>query len=216
MTVYAPDRPCARCHEGVRVKGSYCAECQRIKIREGARRQYQRKKEGVPERQCVVCEKPIPKERRVDAKTCGEACKKQYAIQKTKRWAEANPERKRAMNLRSNRRAAAEGRKARDQKAYAERHPDRIKAQVRRTHLARYGITPGQYDEMLAAQNGVCRLCERPCPSGKRLAVDHDHDTGVVRGLLCFPCNSAMAVVDANPGWIEAVQEYLRLETYAI
>lgn len=45
-----------------------------------------------------------------------------------------------------------------------------------------------QYDKMLAAQGGKCAICKRP-PKSRRLAVDHDHKTGKVRGLLCFRCN---------------------------
>lgn len=51
-----------------------------------------------------------------------------------------------------------------------------------------YGITAEQYDEMLEAQGGVCAICERP-PGKQRLNVDHDHKTGLVRGLLCWECN---------------------------
>src|SRR3990172_9284759 len=38
----------------------------------------------------------------------------------------------------------------------------------------RYGITLNKYEEMLTAQNNVCAICNKPCPTGKRLAVDHD------------------------------------------
>lgn len=51
-----------------------------------------------------------------------------------------------------------------------------------------YGITIEDYDNMLKAQGGVCIMCKRP-PKSKRLAIDHDHKTGRVRGLLCFICN---------------------------
>jgi hypothetical protein len=47
-----------------------------------------------------------------------------------------------------------------------------------------YGLTRDQYDELLALQGGVCAIC-RQKPGKKRLAVDHDHKTGQVRGLLC-------------------------------
>lgn len=47
-----------------------------------------------------------------------------------------------------------------------------------------YGITPEEYDEIFAAQKGVCYICRRK-PRTLRLAVDHDHVTGEVRGLLC-------------------------------
>jgi hypothetical protein len=51
-----------------------------------------------------------------------------------------------------------------------------------------YGITAEQYEQMLAGQGGVCAICGTP-PKSKRLHVDHDHKTGLVRGLLCWICN---------------------------
>jgi len=52
----------------------------------------------------------------------------------------------------------------------------------------KYGITIKQYNLMLKQQGGVCKLCKRP-PKSVRLAVDHDHKSGRVRGLLCFQDN---------------------------
>ena len=64
----------------------------------------------------------------------------------------------------------------------------------RKSHLKReYGITPEQYDAMLARQGGKCYICRKP-PKRVRLAVDHVHKKGrrpvdSVRGLLCPYCN---------------------------
>lgn len=51
-----------------------------------------------------------------------------------------------------------------------------------------YGLTSEQYDALLERQGGRCAIC-RAHPKSKRLAVDHDHGTGEVRGLLCSRCN---------------------------
>lgn len=51
-----------------------------------------------------------------------------------------------------------------------------------------FGITPKEYYEILDAQGGACAIC-RTVPKRKRLAVDHDHKTGAIRGLLCTQCN---------------------------
>lgn len=51
-----------------------------------------------------------------------------------------------------------------------------------------YGLTPDQYDALLKRQGGKCAIC-RAKPKSKRLAVDHDHQTGEVLGLLCSRCN---------------------------
>jgi hypothetical protein len=61
-----------------------------------------------------------------------------------------------------------------------------------KTHAATiaktYGITGDEYEALLRAQGGRCAIC-RARPKSKRLAVDHDHKTGAVRGLLCSRCN---------------------------
>jgi len=54
--------------------------------------------------------------------------------------------------------------------------------------LRQYGITAEQYRVMRAAQGGRCKICGRD-PGAKKLVVDHCHDTGKVRGLLCGACN---------------------------
>ena len=55
--------------------------------------------------------------------------------------------------------------------------------------LKTYGITGDQYRALYAAQGGKCAICKVATGKRKRLAVDHDHKTGEVRGLLCGSCN---------------------------
>jgi hypothetical protein len=52
----------------------------------------------------------------------------------------------------------------------------------------RLGVEPEQYYQLLAAQEGVCAICGR-APRKQHLAVDHNHKTGAIRGLLCVRCN---------------------------
>ncbi len=60
----------------------------------------------------------------------------------------------------------------------------------RRSYYMRlYGMTEIEYDQLLEFQEGKCFLCGKECSSGRKLSVDHDHDTGEVRGLLCIGCN---------------------------
>lgn len=74
-----------------------------------------------------------------------------------------------------------------------------------------YGITPEQYDEMLAAQDGRCGNCRELPKSNKRFAVDHDHNTGKVRGLLCDLCNRFIVFsVENYPAQVANAHEYLR------
>lgn len=68
--------------------------------------------------------------------------------------------------------------------------PDCQKEEARRVRLDQiFSITPEEYDLILGLQLGGCGICGRKPTPGKRHAVDHDHKTGFVRGLLCFMCN---------------------------
>ena len=63
-------------------------------------------------------------------------------------------------------------------------------AEARRARLAAvFNITPEEYDDIEVWQLNRCGICGRRPKPGKRLAVDHDHKTGLVRGLLCYVCN---------------------------
>lgn len=57
---------------------------------------------------------------------------------------------------------------------------------------SRLYLTLEQYDALLKAQDGKCAVCHQP---GTNLAVDHDHATGEIRGLLCRGCNLALGFV---------------------
>lgn len=70
---------------------------------------------------------------------------------------------------------------------------------ARDSHLRRtYGISARQYDDMLIAQGHRCAICKNKCSTGRRLSVDHDHETGRVRGLLCSKCNRAVGLMADN------------------
>lgn len=73
----------------------------------------------------------------------------------------------------------------------------------------RYGITVEEYDRLLVLQEGVCAICKRPCPSGKRLAVDHSHETGEVRGLLCRKCNRGIGLFHDSLDLLKSALTYL-------
>lgn len=50
-----------------------------------------------------------------------------------------------------------------------------------------------EFADMLADQEGRCAICRDVCDTGRRLAVDHEHSSGRIRGLLCFRCNTSLA-----------------------
>lgn len=74
-----------------------------------------------------------------------------------------------------------------------------------------YGISQEQYDEMVIRQRGLCAICGH-APTKNALAVDHDHDTGAVRGLLCLQCNTALGKLGDNEESMLKVLAYLRGE----
>ncbi|MFE8944509.1 endonuclease VII domain-containing protein [Streptomyces sp. NPDC007856] len=76
----------------------------------------------------------------------------------------------------------------------------------------KYGLTPEEYDRLLAAAGERCAICRREPPAGKRLVVDHDHDTSAVRGLLCQNCNVMIGMAQENPETLANAIVYLRTE----
>ena len=78
--------------------------------------------------------------------------------------------------------------------------------------LKQFGITPDDYKKMLEGQNGKCAICGaiESHSKGHRLAVDHDHETGKIRGLLCHNCNVGLGNFKDSPDLIRSAIEYLK------
>jgi transcription elongation factor Elf1 len=74
----------------------------------------------------------------------------------------------------------------------------------------RYGLDLKTYKSMLAAQSGKCAICNRDGSEfSRRMAVDHNHKTGAVRGLLCTNCNTVLGKMNDNPALFLKAAEYL-------
>jgi hypothetical protein len=135
---------------------------------------------------------------RPDCKACNLAAKHARYVAnpgpdkaRAQRWRDENPDRY-AENQRRHRESG--GKKIADRKSHLKR---------------KYGMTLEDYDRMLEAQGGACAICGRPPREDIALHVDHDHETGLVRGLLCFPCNNTLGDFGDDPTRLYAAAEYL-------
>ena len=72
-----------------------------------------------------------------------------------------------------------------------------------------YGLTKEQYYEMYEKQQGKCAICEEEPKTKRLLHVDHCHSTGIIRGLLCSQCNTALGSFRDNPTLLNRAIEYL-------
>lgn len=111
------------------------------------------------------------------------------------------------------------------QRRWRKAHPDRIASynreqneadpgRARRGHLRRkYGMADHDFEIMLRAQGGRCAnpkcRTDKPGGNGNRFHIDHDHETGKVRGLLCGRCNAAAGLLDDRADRAYGLFEYL-------
>lgn len=119
-------------------------------------------------------------------------------------WRKKNPERATAI-----------------QRAWSRQNKDKLSAKYRRVKTERpdlwltyslrtkYGITYDDYLRLSAEQGDVCAICKSKSGDGHRLAVDHCHETGIVRGLLCKLCNMALGLMGDDGDRLRAAAEYL-------
>jgi Autographiviridae endonuclease VII len=101
-----------------------------------------------------------------------------------------------------------------------QRNKDRHKQTCRRNHLRRkYGLTFEQFEAIWVKQGGRCAICAQlllrdPADSNQDgvksgHAVDHDHGTGKVRGLLCKLCNQSIGLMNDSPARLRKAAAYL-------
>jgi hypothetical protein len=74
-----------------------------------------------------------------------------------------------------------------------------------------YNITPEEYHKIVADSNNICAICRKKCAGHgyEELHIDHDHDTGLVRGMLCFTCNSGIGFLKDNMDLLASAIIYL-------
>jgi hypothetical protein len=98
------------------------------------------------------------------------------------------------------------GRYKATRKAYTDRTKEQ-KRQYDRTY--KYGISYDALMQLKHDQWGLCAICRLPFKNDKDMHVDHCHVTNVVRGLLCFHCNSGLGHFRDNSQRLQSALEYL-------
>lgn len=85
---------------------------------------------------------------------------------------------------------------------------DKARAQSNRDSNV-YGMQPGDYEFIYNKQGRKCSLCQRATGKARRLSIDHDHNNGLVRGLLCRPCNDVLGHARDDVQYFLRAVEYL-------
>ncbi len=141
--------------------------------------------------------------------------KREYDRVRMAKWLEKHPEARERNRLRN-----AKWRKENPQgylqaaARYRHENPDKLKEYRLKT---RFGLTLEDYNKMMALQNNCCAICGEEetarhnfSNNTQRLAVDHCHVTGKIRGLLCMDCNRGLGKFHDDPNRIEKAIEYLK------
>ncbi|MGH9084278.1 MAG: endonuclease VII domain-containing protein [Acidimicrobiales bacterium] len=136
---------------------------------------------------------------RGECKACNLAAKRsRYAadpqkyIEMVQRWQLANPERVRAVRRARNSRPEVKRRQRDDY------------------YMRTYGISADDFDRLLDEQNGGCAICRARPDREASMHVDHDHESGAVRGLLCLSCNQGLGKFRDDPALLLRAIVYLR------
>jgi hypothetical protein len=135
------------------------------------------------------------------------------SLEYMRKWREKNREKLREYNLNYQREWRDNNRekvRTKGLEAYYKHHEKNKAAARYRARFTRYGITKADYDRTFEAQGGVCGICKLPSPFKNRpLCVDHCHNSGKVRGLLCDRCNTRLQALE-DLAYRQAAEEYLR------
>lgn len=151
---------------------------------------------------CTICEQ----EKEIDqyysyAAACKVCCRererkrwpkvRQKSVAQSRAWRKANPERSRETQRRAYRR-------------------DIIKSREKSIHYvrkSRYGLTPTDFKQLKAEQENRCAICQK---ESEQLWIDHDHQTGKIRALLCPSCNLLIGKLEASSCLLDKALKYLK------
>lgn len=196
-------RNCAECHASMswQPRRKYCPDCAlTVKRRQALAHYYAgRRKQGAPlsgdtvDAACQYCSRKFSHVLRKRLRTVCDECNRRLSGQARARWAKEHPERVAEIKKRSR----------------EKNPPDQSSGRFRK-----YGVTREWHDKQLARQDGKCanKACGRSEPGGRHGAwhIDHDHATGVVRGLLCNGCNIAIGFTRDDVDVLTGLAAYLK------
>lgn len=178
-------KPCKKCGVTDRNSRGVCIPCDRANHK--ARRQALKGVAALPgsarTRPCVKCSN-VERNGRGDCIPCSKAYQKE--------WFQNH---------------SHKAYKAGYKKEWLAANPDRSREFDLQVRVSRYGLTIDQYRQMCDRQSGLCCICARPFGRG---CIDHDHDTGRVRGILCHTCNVGLGQFQDNPMLLARAIQYLK------
>ena len=100
------------------------------------------------------------------------------------------------------------------QRRWRQANPEKAKEIDRRNRLkGKYGVTPEMFEAKAHAQAGLCAICKEPQDprfNSKQLVVDHDHEYGRLRDLLCANCNCLLGYAKDDPDRLLEAASYLK------
>ncbi len=88
--------------------------------------------------------------------------------------------------------------------------------EARRRQLKKHGLSADDYKSLYEKQNGICAICGKPETTKNNvgiirlLSIDHDHQTGEVRGLLCMSCNVFLGHLEKNAKYVSKALVYIK------
>ena len=137
--------------------------------------------------------------RRPECKACTAARRRAWyeanrerEISRVKAWQQANPERVNESQRRNRAR------------------PERKRALRDQYYRRTFGISADDFDALLAQQGGGCAICGKRPERDASLHLDHCHDTGAIRGILCLSCNQGLGLFGDDVALLDAASRYLR------
>jgi hypothetical protein len=125
--------------------------------------------------------------------------------ERNRAWCKAHPERRKAtqQKYRLNNAERIAGRERKRDRAL------RRKTGVEYRLKSKYGLTRAEFQTMLGKQEGRCAICTTVLGSGHRTHIDHDHESGKLRGLLCASCNKGLGHFREKPALLLVASSYI-------